>query len=56
VFDPAFPGIDLGELFLLHAYHVLFMIEKNRPGTGGTLIQGQNVLRHDKLLRGFPAA
>jgi hypothetical protein len=47
MFDPAFPGIDLGKLFLLDPDDVLFMIKKNRPGTGGSLIQGQDVSGHE---------
>ena len=39
-------GVDLGELPLAHARHAPKGVEQHRPGTGGPLVNGQNVLSH----------
>ena len=48
VFYPPFLGVDLGEFLLTDADDVLFPIKEDGAGTGGTLIQGEDVLFHNK--------
>ena len=39
-------GVVLGELLLSHGDDILLPVEQNGAGTGGTLIQGDNILLH----------
>ena len=39
-------GVVLGELFLSHGDDILLPVEQNGAGTGGTLIEGDNILLH----------
>ena len=47
VLHPALFGVDLGELFLTYRQDVLLLVKQDGPGTGGSLVQGEDVLCHD---------
>jgi hypothetical protein len=48
--DPAGLGVDLGEFLLGHADALARLVEQDGAGTGGALVQGENIfLSHDQF-------
>ena len=50
VLHPALFGVDLGEFLLADGDDILLLVEQDGPGTGGSLVQRENVFRHGMYL------
>ena len=46
MFDPTGLGIDLGVFLLTDTNDVLIVVKKNGTGTGGALVEGDDILFH----------